>query len=231
MVKPYLFAPAELGHRPAHHLSSRLQRKDCIKKPAETHVQSLPGFCSAHILGKVWKRAGNGRACLIRQPGESAGLPAGQRAHGVFIAQKSVPITAPEAKGDASTDALPTWLAPRSSSAAGGAGDGHQHLGSMGRPRPSRRTPASPVALPAGLVPHLGPSMFLLLPSCPASRDLWDTQICSRFGFAYSLGRAHKPAAPLRSLGTFGHVTPQPQTAQSQMGSLPWSFSPTLSQV
>lgn len=92
------------------------------------------------------------------------------------------------------------------SSADGGAGDGHQHLGSTGTPWPSRHTPASRVALPAGLVPHPRPSTFLLPLTCPAGCDLWDTQICSRFGITSSLGRTHKPVAPLQSSGTFGYV-------------------------
>jgi len=201
-----------------------MQSKGCIKTPAKTHVLSLPGFCSAHVLGKVGKRAGDGCACLIWQPGSQQGcplLPAGQRAHRVFIAQKSVPVTAPEGKGDAPTDALPTWLAPRSSSAGGGAGDGHQHLGSMGRSRPSRRAPASPVALPAGLVPYPCPSTFLLPPSCPGSRDLWDTQICSRVGITSSLWRAHNllllsgPRAPLGML-----------TSSPRQPTLKWGLCP-----
>lgn len=62
---------------------------------------------------------------------------------------------------------------------------------------------------------------FLLPPTCLASHDLWDTQICSLFGIMCSLGRAHKPAAPPWSLGTFGHVNLHPRQPRLKWGLCP----------
>lgn len=137
--------------------------------------------------------------------GESAGLPAAasrsESSWGIYSAEQR-PHHRSGAGGPAA--AFPTWLVLRSGWAGGGAGDGHQHLGSMGRPWPSCCTPASPVALPAGLVPHLGHSTLFAASDLPRSHDLWDNQICNRLGTACSLGRAHKSDVPFRFLGTFG---------------------------
>lgn len=65
------------------------------------------------------------------------------------------------------------------------------------------------------------PAHFLLPPTCLASHDLWDTQICSHSGIACSLGRAHKPAAPLRSLGTFRHLYLHPRQPSLRRGFCP----------
>lgn len=137
-VKPSLFVPAELEEDTDLLTTFHLHcKQNTVLKsqlnPMFTHVQSLPGFCSTRVLGKAWKRAGNGCAR------ESAG----QRAHGVFIAQKSVPITAPEGQADVLAAVLPTRLALGSRSAHGGADDGHQRLGSNGRPWPSHHAPAT----------------------------------------------------------------------------------------
>lgn len=112
-VKPDPFTPAELGEDTdlltTFHLHCR-QQQPALK----TQLNPMFNPCSACVLGKGWERAGKGCACLIQQPGSQQCwplMPAGQRAHGVFIAEQSVPITSPEARGHASAPALPAWLA------------------------------------------------------------------------------------------------------------------------
>lgn len=133
-------------------------------------------------------------------------MPAGQRAQGTFIARRSVSLHGwcHDAAGQAEVPVTDTgiWEA---------------------------RAAVSPVALPAGLIPQLGPRAFLLpglipgrFPPCLTSRDLWDAQICSRFGTGCSPRRVHKAAAPLHCPGTFGHLQPK-----YQMGSLPRSHRPS----
>lgn len=133
-------------------------------------------------------------------------MPAGQRARGTFIARSSV--------------SLHGWCRDAA---------GQEEVLVTDTSIWEARTVASPVALPAGLVPQPGPRAFLLLGLIPgrspprlASRDLWDTQICSRFGTGCSPGRAHKAAAWLCCPGTIGHLQPK-----SQMGFLPHSHRPS----
>lgn len=99
------------GHRPltTFHLHCK-QEQPALKNL----LNPMFNPCSACVLGKVWERAGEVCACLIQPPGSQQCcplMPAGQRAHRVFIAEQSVPVTSPEGRGHVSAAALPTWLA------------------------------------------------------------------------------------------------------------------------
>ena len=77
------------------------------------------------------------------------------------------------------------------------------------------------------------PAHFLLPPTCLASHDLWDTQICSHFGIACSLGRPQNLlllSGPWAPLGLSTSTPDSPVSNRVFALELP-PFSPTLSQV
>lgn len=109
-VKPDPFVPVELGEDTDLLITFHLH---CKQQQPVLKTQLNPMF-SACVLGKGWERTGKGCACLTQQPGNQQCcplMPAGQRAHRIFTAEQSVPITSPEGRGHVSAMALPTWLA------------------------------------------------------------------------------------------------------------------------